>query len=73
MTVAAKSKETCQLELFAIRASEYADRVVAGQLGFIDAVDCCYSAACWSGLIDAVGDDKVQLVLAAAFMRRPAS
>jgi hypothetical protein len=59
---------TRQLDLFAIRASEYADRVVAGQIGFIDAVDCCYSAACWSGLVDAAGDDRVQLVLAATFI-----
>jgi hypothetical protein len=63
-----------QLELLAIRSSEYADRVAAGKIGFIDAVDCCYSAACWSGLVDEVGDDRVQLVLAAAFgaVRKPA-
>ena len=64
-----------QLELLAIRSSEYADRVAAGKIGFIDAVDCCYSAACWSGLVDEVGDDAVQLVLAAAFVgeRKPVS
>lgn len=64
-----------QLELLAIRSSEYADRVAAGKLGFLDAVDACYSAACWSGLVDEVGDDRVQLVLAAAFgaLRKPAA
>jgi hypothetical protein len=56
-----------QLELFAVRASELADRVAANQIAFTDAVDMAYSAAVWSGLIDAVGDDPVQKVMAAAF------
>jgi hypothetical protein len=58
-----------QLELFAIRCSELADRVVAGNLAFIDAVDMGYSAAIWSGLVDGVGDDAVQKVMFAAFSR----
>jgi hypothetical protein len=57
----------CQLELFAVRTSELADRVTANQITFIDAIDMAYSAAQWSGLIDSVGDDAVQKVLAAAF------
>ena len=56
-----------QIELFAIRASELADRVAAGQISFIDAVDMAYSAAVWSGLIDSIGDDAVQKVMQAAF------
>ncbi len=57
-----------QLELLALRASELADRVAAGQLAFIDAVDLAYSAAQWSGLTETAGDDMVQKVLAAAFV-----
>jgi hypothetical protein len=46
-----------------------ADRVIAGKLAFIDAIDMAYSAAEWSGLIDAAGDDAVQKIMAAAFVR----
>jgi len=58
-----------QLELLAIRSTELADRVTAGQIGFLDAIDAAYSAAQWAGLTEAVGDDAVQLVLAASFAR----
>lgn len=57
-----------QLELLAIRSSELADRVIAGQLEFLDAVDMAYSAVAWSGLVESVGDNAVQKVIAAAFM-----
>jgi hypothetical protein len=56
-----------QLEIFARRALDLADQVAAGQLRFLDAVDMAYDAACWSGLVKAVGDDIVQFTLAAAF------
>lgn len=56
-----------QLELLAIRTSELAERVMLGQIGFLDAVDMGYSAAVWSGLVDAAGTDQVQKVMAAAF------
>ena len=69
-----------QLEILAERSLELADRVAAGQLAFLDAVDMAYSAARWAdlpraieraGLIDkgsiTTGDDVVQSVLAAAF------
>ena len=56
-----------QLSLLAIRASELADQVTHGQIGFIDAVDLAYSAAQWSGLTERAGDDAVQKILAAAF------
>jgi hypothetical protein len=56
-----------RVELLAIRAAELAERVNRGGIGFIDAVDMAYSAACWSGLCDDVGDDNVQKILAAAF------
>ena len=58
-----------QIELFALRANDLADRVDRGSLSFIDAVDMAYSAAIWSGLVDHVGDDVVQKVLADAFRR----
>lgn len=77
-----KHPVTRQLELFAIRCFDLADRVAAGELEYIDGVDMAYSAAVWadlpnaiegSGLIDRSkpgspsGDDVVQTVLAAAF------
>jgi hypothetical protein len=63
-----------QLELFAIRCLDLADRVAENQIGFLDAVDMAYSAAEWSGLTDNVGDDIVQACMAAAFAnaKRPA-
>jgi hypothetical protein len=66
-TRAAKDYSTRQLELLAIRSCQLADRVAAGLLPFIEAVDMAYSAAEWVGLIEAVGDDAVQAVLAASF------
>ena len=59
------------LDLLFVRACTLAGRVMAGDLGFIDAVDMAYSAADWAGLIDRYGDDTVQSVLAEAFMEVP--
>jgi hypothetical protein len=56
-----------QLEILARRSLELADRVAAGELKFIDAVDLAYSAAAWAGLVETLGDDVVQATLAAAF------
>lgn len=63
-----------QPELLALRSLELADRVAAGQIAFLDAIDLAYEAAIWSGLTETVGDDIVQATLAAAFAnaRRPA-
>jgi hypothetical protein len=62
-----------QLELLALRSLELADRVAAGEIAFLDAVDIAYDAAVWAGLTSNVGDDVVQATLAAAFAnaRRP--
>jgi hypothetical protein len=60
-----------QLELFHDRACAMARRVAAGQVAFIDAVDLCYSAALWAGLVDRYGDDMVQTTLADAFASAP--
>ena len=56
------------LDLLYERCLTLADRVLSGQLSFIDAVDIAYSAAEWSGLVDRFGDDLIQLVLADAFV-----
>ena len=56
-----------RLELFAIRCRDLRDRVVRGDISFIEAVDMAYSAAIWSGLSDDLGDDTVQNVMAVAF------
>lgn len=75
-----------RLELLALRSMELADRVAAGELRFIEAVDLAYDAAVFAGLPGAIeksglidnelmtGDDIVQATLAAAFAnaRRPA-
>lgn len=53
--------------LFAVRCSELADRVSDGKIGFLDAIDLAHSAAVWAGLDHAIGDDGVQLIMAAAF------
>lgn len=75
MTATSKSDCTkAQLKLFAIRCGDIVDRINAGEIGFIAGVDMLYDAATWSGLIDGIGDDAVQKVMAAAFAnaRRPA-
>jgi hypothetical protein len=56
------------LDLLYERCLTLADRVLSGQLLFIDAVDMAYSAAEWSGLVDCFGEDLIQLVLADAFV-----
>jgi hypothetical protein len=62
-----------QLEILAMRSLELADRVAAGELAFLEAVDLAYSAAVWAGLVETVGDDVIQATLAACFANaRPA-
>jgi hypothetical protein len=63
------SPATHPLDLFHERCLTLADRVEVGELPFIDAVDLAYSAADFAGLVNIYGDDTVQTVLAAAFMR----
>ena len=48
----AKPTVTRQLEILALRSIELADRVAAGQLPFIDAVDLAYEAAIWADLAE---------------------
>lgn len=60
-------RATRQLEILALRSLELADRVAAGQIKFLDAVDVAYEAAFWSGLTETIGDDIVQATIAAAF------
>jgi hypothetical protein len=79
---AAKPAVTCQLEILALRSIDLANRVVAGEMEFIDAIDMAYSAAIWADLPNAIdksglincnisggpcGDDIVQATIAAAF------
>jgi hypothetical protein len=61
------AKQKAQLELFAIRCLQLADRVAEHRVGFLDAVDVAYEAAEAAGLVDDLGDDVVQLTMAAAF------
>ena len=56
------------LDLLYERSCTMAERVLAGQVDFIDGVDVCYSAADWAGLVDHYGDDLIQSILAEAFM-----
>jgi hypothetical protein len=62
-----KSRVTYWVEILALRSRELADRVAAGELGFVDGVDMANSAAERAGLAEAVGDDVVHAALAAAF------
>ena len=74
---------TRQLEILASRTIELADRVTAGEIPFIEAVDLAYQAAVWAGLPEAIeksglittdnisGGDVVQATLAAAFANAP--
>jgi hypothetical protein len=73
MSPALLKRSACQLEILSLRSLELADRVAAGEVAFLDAVDMAYEAAVWSGLTETVGDDIVQATLAAAFAnaRRP--
>jgi hypothetical protein len=73
LTRARLERASRQLELLALRSLDLADRVAAGELAFLDAVDVAYEAAVWAGLTSTVGDDVVQATLAAAFAnaRRP--
>lgn len=57
-----------RLALFAVRCRQMVERVNVGAIPFIWAVDALYEAALWSGLVDDVGDDIVQEVMAEAFM-----
>jgi hypothetical protein len=67
MTPALLKRSACQLEIFALRSLELADRAAAGEIAFLDAVDIAYDAAVWSGLTTTVGDGIVQATMAAAF------
>jgi hypothetical protein len=57
-----------QLDLFAARCRQLAEKVDNGIIYFVDAVDTAYSAAEWSGMIELHGDDSVQKIMAANFM-----
>lgn len=56
------------LDLLFERCCTLAGRVDAGELAFLDAVDMAWTAADFAGLVERVGPDLVQHVLAAAFM-----
>jgi hypothetical protein len=56
------------LDLFFVRSCTVAERVAAGEIPFIEAVDFLWEAAEFAGTINRVGPDQVQAVLAAAFM-----
>jgi hypothetical protein len=68
-----RARRVRQIEILALRSMELADRVAAGEIKFLDAVDVAYEAALWSGLTETAGDDIVQATIAAAVAnaRRP--
>ena len=59
------------LDLLFDRACVLAGRVKSGEIPFLDAVDFAYSAADFTGMVQRHGDDKIQKILAAAFMDIP--
>lgn len=56
------------LDLLFDRCCTLAERVDAGDLAFLDAIDMGWEAAAFAGTVDRVGPDLVQHVLAVAFM-----
>lgn len=56
------------LDLLFERSCTMRERVMAGQVAFLDAVDAMYSAADWAGLVEHYGDDLIQEILAEAFI-----
>jgi hypothetical protein len=52
-----------QIEVLLLHATMLADRVAAGQIGFIDAIDIAYTAALAAGMDQTVGDDEIQAIL----------
>jgi hypothetical protein len=77
MTVAegiqAPSEKIDPLDLLFVRSCAMAERVVAGEIPFIEAVDFMWEAAEFSGVVDRAGAEIVQHILATAFMGvRPA-
>ena len=65
------SDRRLSLEILYVRSCVLAERAALGELNFIDAVDMAYSAADWAGLVERVGDDVVQQILAEAFIGVP--
>lgn len=57
-----------QLEILYQRCVYLAHAVDVGGLRFLDAVDLAWDAADWAGVLASAGPDKVQDVLARAFM-----
>jgi hypothetical protein len=58
-----------QLAIFERHCRQMVERVANGSVTFISAVDVLYDAATFTGLVDVAGDDRVQEILSAAFMR----
>jgi hypothetical protein len=56
------------LAIFSERCRTLALRVHDGQVPFIEAVDLAYSSADFAGLIESYGDDRIQQLMASAFM-----
>ncbi len=57
-----------QLEILFQSACILADRVAAGDMHLLDAADLIQSAAEFAGVVDNAGQDRVQEVLAWAFV-----
>jgi hypothetical protein len=57
-----------QIALLVVYCKELIASVQADDIEFQDAVDAAYDNAVWSGLVGALGDDGVQLILAGAFI-----
>jgi hypothetical protein len=60
--------QTHPLDLLFERACTMADRVDAGGIPFVDAIDFMWTSCEFSGLVDVYGPDQIQAVLARAFM-----
>jgi hypothetical protein len=64
-----QSPQPSALDVFTARASARAHLVSCGYMDLVEAVDGLQLAAERTGLVDELGQDAVQLVMAAAFAR----
>jgi hypothetical protein len=64
---ALQTTATSALDVFRARCEARAILVREGEMGFLDAVDGLQNAAVAYGLVDAIGQDAVQQIIANAF------
>jgi hypothetical protein len=52
-----------KIDFFELRCFDYAERVNAGDVAFLDAIDLLWDSAVASGLADQIGTDSIQEIM----------